>query len=111
MDYMDRKTETVSIINYFFQADKAYTDKYLKEYLSIGSKYRDKKMSCKDFHKLKLGKQTYCQFLSEYNHVWEYSNYRVYVSSKGMTLEVLPSLTLNEVKDAWNDYYNKMMKD
>lgn len=55
-------------------------------------------MSCKDFHKLKLVKQTYCQFLSEYNHVWEYDNYRVYVSSKGITLEVLPSLTLNEVK-------------
>lgn len=40
MGYMDRKTITTPMINIFYQ-DKSYMDKYFKEYLSIGSKYRD----------------------------------------------------------------------
>lgn len=67
-------------------------------------------LSSVQFNKKVLGKQKYCYNGSVRYWVWEFDNYRVYVSKEGVSFEVLNSLSLEEAWLAWQDYYNKIIK-
>lgn len=63
---------------------------------------------CKVFHKNKLGKQTYCIQLTDRNWVWEHNNWRVYISVRGLSFEVKENLIIQQVCEAWQDYFFKI---
>jgi hypothetical protein len=71
-------------------------------------KARPINVSSLQWHKKKLGKHKYCwtSFIKRY--VWEFENYRVYVSKEGVSFEVLESLSADQALDAWSDYYLRL---
>lgn len=95
---------TTDIYNYFWDHNdlhQIWTSEYrmIKQY-----PIRD----CRIDHKNKLGKQTYCIQLTNRNWVWEHDNWRVYISTRGLSFEVKEDLTLQQVCAAWQDYFFKI---
>lgn len=107
---MKKSDITTPIINIMLnQPDTSISDKYLNEYLAIGNVYRKLGLSAKEYHIKKLGKQTYCLLGFSRQWVWEFVNYRVYVSKEGITFEVLDGLSIDDAIKCWNDYYQKII--
>lgn len=102
---MNRGTPTTPIIN-IIQDDKSKTDQYLADILLLMRNRQP--YSSKDFHKNKLGKQNYCLNGTVRHWVWQTDMWRVYVSKRGMVLEVLELSNINEAWEAWQDYLQKM---
>lgn len=62
------------------------------------------------WHKQKLGKQKYCWTGFVKHWVWEFDNWRVYVSKEGASFEVLADLSAEDALAAWDEYYNLLIK-
>lgn len=72
-------------------------------------KLRPRLKSSLEWHKEKFGMQNYCiNFPFKRCWVWEGTNWRVYVSKRGTSFEVLETLTPEQAMDAWHEYYAKI---
>ena len=56
------------------------------------------------FHKWKLGKQDFCWTGSARNWIWERDGYRLFISKKGVSMEVFEDITEQEIFDCLEDY-------
>lgn len=102
---MKKTDETSPIINFLF-GNKEKSEQYLKDSMSL--MFARGKLSSKDYHKKKLGKQKYCWIGFVRHWVWESETWRVYVSKRGSAFEVLATLTEDEAWAAWQDYFSKV---
>jgi hypothetical protein len=106
---MKKTDETDSVINYFY-VDKVRSDQYLKDNLNLMMTRCETGLSSIKWHKKVLGKQKYCWISFVKNWVWETDTWRVYVSKRGSSFELLKGLTLDQAWEAWQDYYNRMTR-
>jgi len=102
---MNKEDNTTPIINRIYESKKM-SDQLVKD--SMALMFARGKLSSIKYHKKKLGKQHYCYTGMVRYWVWEGDNWRVYVSKKGSSLEVLSTLTAKEAWAAWQDYFNKV---
>lgn len=80
------------------------TDDMVKHHFELGFVLQRTKRKMVDLVKERLGRQ-HCIVLGEYRyHVWKFPQYTLYVSNhRGLSIEVLPNLTVNEAKQIhWN---------
>ena len=100
---MKKSDITTPILN-IIALNPKMMEKYTLEFLCLGSAFQ----SSIERHKQVLGKQNYCLNLLNRTWIWEDATWRVYVSKRGVTFEVLADYTPNQAMNAWIDYYKKM---
>lgn len=102
MKKSDITTPIINILNH-----KADLDVMYQNHLKL-MKARQPNVTSLQWHKEKLGKHKYCWTGFTKHYVWEFDNYRIYVSKEGASFEVLESLNAKEALDSWNDYYLRL---
>lgn len=110
---MKKDDETEAFLNYLygnkdkpFSITKPYSDQYIRDMMTTMMARKD--MSSVQYHKHKLGKQSFCKNIFSRHWVWEGDNWRVYVSKEGVSFEVLATLSFDEAWAAYQDYYNRI---
>lgn len=98
---MKKSDETTPIQNILSQypADPR-NEQYVLEFITI----RPTGTSSLELNKSKLGKQKYCLNGSVRSWVWEGENWRAYVSKRGLSFEVLETLSIDDAWMAWQEY-------
>lgn len=100
----DKERQTNSVIN-VIGGHSSYANEYIRRMLrGVYPKVNNGKLV--EFHKEKLGKQSYC-FQGEYRYwVWDYGGWRIYVSNrKGIAVEVDLSYDADQTMDALRVYW------
>lgn len=81
----------------------------LNQYAIEFIKIRPINMSSLELHKHKLGKQSYTKIIGFSRcWVWETDSWIAYVSKRGLSFEVIDTLSPTEAMNVWHNYCHKM---
>ena len=105
---MDKQDVSTPIINIMSNNGGMHlSTEYLADQMLLVNKRSQAKLSSKEFHKLKLGKQKYCWTGFIRHWVWEGNDWRVYVSNNGAAFEVKDGIDMVRAWAAWKDYFSR----
>lgn len=109
-DKWDKERETIPVINLLF-GNKEYSDEFMKRegYNRLHRRIQDDIVDSVQWHKDVFGRQSYC-WVGEYRFwVWDFHDWRIYVSNiKGTSVEVDPSFDAEQAMFVMRYYWDKM---